>query len=187
MLPPVSLAGNFTVSLFKFHDMKRYNLSAIISVFLLAAIIVPQFSAAQKKDSAKIAAVKEMVNNKSYTFRAQNLTPLGGRLRQLDNGYDLQVLPDKIVSNLPYFGRSYTAPLDPSKAGIQFTSTDFKYNSTAGKKGSWNVLIQTKDQQDSPQLQLTIFNDGTATLQVNSTSRQNISFNGYVSAPDKKP
>jgi len=155
-------------------------------MFLLALAFLPQPSLAQKKDSAKSAAIKDLVTSRHYTFTAQSATPLSGSLRQLTSGYDLQVSADKIVAYLPYFGRAYTAPLNPAEGGLQFTSKDFDYAVKDRKKDGWEVSIRTKDLSDSKQMQLTIFSNGTASLQVTSNNRQNISFNGYIGAPDKK-
>jgi hypothetical protein len=90
------------------------------------------------------------------------------------------VLGDSIVSFLPYFGRAYSAPLDPTKGGIQFTSTDFEYDQTARNKGGWIINIKPRDVQDVRQLTLTVTQSGSASLQVISTNRQGISFNGRI-------
>ena len=164
--------------------MKRYSFPRSIIVLLL--FVVPLTMVAQKKDSIQAANVKNMIANQRYVFKAQTVTPMAGRLRQLTPEYDLQVSKEKIVAYLPYFGRTYSAPIDPSRGGIQFTSKDFDYRVTERKKGGWNVSITTKDLPESQQLQLTIFSDGTASLQANSTNRQSISFNGYITSADKK-
>ena len=167
--------------------MKKYAFLTLIGLFISAFALLPLGSMAQEKDSTKTTDVSALVNSRHYIFKAQTATPLSGRLRQLTSEYDLQVSTDKIVAYLPYFGRAYTAPMDPSKGGIQFTSKDFDYAATEKKKGSWSVSIKTKDLQDEQQLQLNIFSNGTASLQVNSNNRQGISFNGYITAPDQKP
>jgi len=165
--------------------MKKYSFSAIISALLLA-LLLPAGMMAQKKDSIKAAAIREMVTNQQYTFKAQTASPLAGRLRQLTTDYDLKVSKEQIVAYLPYFGRAYSAPLDPSKGGIQFTSKDFDYKLTERKKGGWNVSIKTKDLAEAQQMELTIFSDGTASLQATSTNRQSISFSGYITTDKKK-
>ena len=165
--------------------MKKHAFILLTVLFLPALVFLPQFSSAQK-DSAKTAAIKDLVNNRHYTFKAQTVTPLSGRFRQLTSEYDLQVSTDRIVAFLPYFGRAYSAPIDPSKGGIQFTSKDFDYSATPRKKDGWNISIKTKDVPDDQRMQLTVSSNGTATLQVTSNSRQAITFNGYITGPDKK-
>jgi hypothetical protein len=88
--------------------------------------------------------------------------------------------------DVPYFGRAYTAPMDPTKGGIQFTSTKFEYKETKRKKGGWEILIKPKDTQDVSQMVLTVSETGFASLQVISNNRQPISFSGYVDEKKSK-
>jgi hypothetical protein len=111
---------------------------------------------------------------------------MSGRVRQLTPDYDLKITKSSIVSYLPYFGRAYSAPLDPTQGGIQFTSKDFEYTATPRNKGGWDVLIKPKDYRDVQQMTLTISSTGYATLQVTSINRQPISFNGYIRAPKNR-
>jgi len=167
--------------------MKKNNFFTLLTVVLLALFAIPGSSIAQKnKDSVKTAGITTLVANQDYTFKPQTVTPLSGRLRQLTSEYSLQVSKDAIVSQLPYFGRAYSAPINTSDAGIQFTSKDFEYSLTEKKKGRWDAAIKFRDAKDVQQMQLTIFSNGTASLQVTSNNRQSISFNGYITASDKK-
>src|SRR5882672_9273272 len=68
-----------------------------------------------EKQAAKKAAISNMVDSQSYVFKAQSATPMSGRNRQLTSDYDLKVTKDQVVSYLPYFGRAYSAPIDPSQ------------------------------------------------------------------------
>ena len=159
-------------------------------IFALLIFLTPFVTSAQSgtedKKAAKLAAIKNMVESQNYIFKAQSASPMGGRVRQLTTDYDLKVTKETIVSDLPYFGRAYSAPMDPSKGGIQFTSKNFDYTLTPGKKDGWSVLIKPKDYSDVQQMTLTISSTGYASLQVISTNRQPISFNGTVVAPKKK-
>ena len=136
---------------------------------------------AQKKDDLKKAAIEKMVTDHNYKFVAEQVLPTGAAPnRQLTADYDLKVSPDTIISYLPFFGRAYTAPMDPTKGGIQFTSVKFDYKATTRKKGGWDILIKPQDTQEASQLQLYISDAGYASLQVIGNNRQPISFTGYV-------
>jgi hypothetical protein len=152
-----------------------------IGVALMVSLAVAACSTAnQAQENSK--DYKGMIETRNYVFHAQSVTPLGGRFRQLTSEYDLRVQNDSVVAFLPYFGRAFSAPIDPTRGGIQFTSTSFEYTETARKKGGWIIQIQPKDVQDIRQLTLSVSEGGNATLQVNSNSRQSISFNGYIGA-----
>ena len=166
--------------------MKKTLLFLLVAALSQPALLHAQSTKADKQ-AEKTAAIKNMVDSQSYVFKAQSAMPMSGRTRQLTSDYDLKVTRDRIVSYLPYFGRAYTAPIDPSQGGIQFTSKDFDYTVTPRKKGGWDVLIKPKDYRDVQQMSLNITENGYASLQVTSTNRQAISFSGYVTAiPPKK-
>jgi hypothetical protein len=75
---------------------------------------------------------------------------------------------------------AYSAPIDPSQGGIKFTSTKFEYIKQPGKKDGWDITIIPKDASDVQKLYLHVTSKGYATLQVTSTNRQPISFNGII-------
>lgn len=129
---------------------------------------------------AQITNAKALIDSQNFIFRAQSVTPQMGNLRQLNaDYYTLRITKDAITSDLPYFGRAYSAPIDPTQGGLQFTSKQFDYN-VQDKKNKWEITIKTKDVNDASQMLLTIYDNGTAYLQVNSTNRQPISYNGVI-------
>jgi hypothetical protein len=154
------------------------------AICLLMAVTVLTH-AAQAQDSlqqapAEAVSVQNKVEGKQFTFIAQSITPQRGGFRHLTTYFDLKLSGDTLVSNLPYFGRAYTAPINPAESGLVFTSTSFDYAVKAGKKGSWDVSIRTKDQTDNKRMLLTVQENGNAFLNVTSNNRAPVSFNGYV-------
>jgi len=135
---------------------------------------------------AQSKSVKEAVESKNYVFKAQNAMPMTGRTRNLTSDYDLRVSPGSVVSYLPYFGRAYQATIGSTNSPLDFTSKDFEYTTTPGKKDGWTVTIKPKDYKEVQVMTLSISSEGYATLQVTSTNRQAISFNGVVGAPRQK-
>lgn len=155
--------------------------SRLFWLAIIAFALVPVTGTAQSKKDKK-AQIKSIVEAQNYVFKAQSALPTAGATRQLTGDYDLRISKDTILSDLPYFGRAYTAPLNPSEGPLRFTSTDFQYSVTVRKKGGWDVTITPKDVQDPRQLNMSIFDNGTASVVVSSYNRQPISFNGYVTA-----
>lgn len=163
--------------------MKKILIAGVMAV----AISLPVFTSAQSKSDEKKAAITNLINNQNYVFTAQSSIPAGPSPdRQLNGNYDLTVTKDSVISYLPYFGRAYTAPMDPTKGGIQFTSTKFDYKVTEKKKGGWTVVIKPKDTDQASQLILNISTGGYSSLQVIGNNRQPILFNGTVDARKMK-
>jgi Domain of unknown function (DUF4251) len=167
--------------------MKKYSFPILINICLLAIVCLPQSLTAQaNKDSVRQQGVLDLINSQRYRFIAQSETPLTGRMRQLDSQYDLLVTKEQVAADLPYIGAAYFSPSNPAEGGIKFTSKNFDYNIAKRKKDGWDVLIKCKDITDPPNMNMTVFSNGKATLQVTSNNRQGISFNGYIVAADKE-
>jgi hypothetical protein len=163
--------------------MKAYK-SILPCILFALAITASHSSQAQEtrksREQAKEVKMRDLIESQNYVFKAQTVLPMRGRTRQLTTDYDLAVSPDTLQAYLPYFGRAYSAPMDPSKGGIRFTSVKFDYTQTARKKGGWSILIKPKDVEEIQQLVLSVSNSGYGTLQVISTQRDPISFTGYI-------
>lgn len=157
--------------------MRPFSFSCVL-LLSLAAFSAPL--SAQNRKADRQAEVQQLITSGRYQFNARSAQSMNGRTRQLTSPYDLKVTPDTVTAYLPYFGRAYTAPIDPSKGGIDFTSTKFQYNVGDQKKGGWTVTIKPGDTRDVQQMTLTVSADGYASLNVTSTQRQPISFMGVV-------
>ncbi|MEA4996305.1 MAG: DUF4251 domain-containing protein [Petrimonas sp.] len=125
--------------------------------------------------------VSQRVNDFDFTFKATYAYPAGFKSIYLSPYYDVKVSPDTVRAYLPYYGRTYVAPVNPAEGGIKFTSTDFDYQVNPGKKkGNWQVNIRTKDTGRELFLYFDVWENGTARLQVSDTNRQPISFQGDI-------
>lgn len=125
------------------------------------------------------SVVQNFIQSKEFVFKAQTVLPMTGPSRQLTSDYDVRFLGDSIVAYLPYFGRAYSAGYGEG-GGIDFTSTKFDYKAKQRHKGGWDISITPQDAKDVRQLNITVSEDGYATLQVTSNNRQPISFYGYI-------
>ncbi len=170
-------------------------MKTLVKLFFAFAIITGSVhfsnaqSAKKEKQAAKAAAVRKMIDSPRYVFIANIAYPMRGGERQLTSDFDLRVVKDSIIAFLPYFGRAYMAPDGPdvTEGGIKFTSTNFSYTTKQQKNGNWEISMKPKDKnindwRDVQQLTLSVTKDGYADLQVISTHRDPISFNGYIEA-----
>ena len=162
----------------------RFNRKQVTLFSSLLFFSITALNAQDKK--IRDSVIRNIIESKTYTFIAQTAQPTAGRLRELTTTYQLDVNNDTVNADLPYFGRAYSAPIDPSQGGIRFTSTNFEYITTPKKKGGWNILIKPKENTDARQLILDVSSSGFANLQVLSNNRQSISFAGYVRERQKK-
>ncbi|MFT3701860.1 MAG: DUF4251 domain-containing protein [Agriterribacter sp.] len=163
--------------------MKRKNvlkllLMAIVSISLYSPLHAQ--SEKQQKKAEAAALLSSAMDEHRYIFKAQSMVPMTGFTRQLNGEYDLTISTDAINSFLPYMGRIYMPPMDPSQGPLRFTSKDFEYNTQRTKNNGWEISIKPKDVNSVRQMNLSVAEDGNATLQVSGNDRQPITFYGYV-------
>jgi len=149
---------------------------------LVAAISAAYAQKPSKKERRleQAAEVQKMIEAQDYKFVAQRAMPMSGRSISLTPDFNLRVSSDTISAYLPYFGRTYVAPINPSDGGITFESTDFNYRIEPAKKGGWTAFITINDVKHRTEATLHITTSGSTILSVNDNTRQSISFGGYI-------
>lgn len=166
----------------------KHFLHAFIPILFLLHACAPQKNTANNTSPK----AEELLANRQYTFVAQTVLPTedsrfsprlmfpnGNNLYQLTSRYDVRITTDSVIVYLPFFGRSFTAPVNPAEGGIKFTSTNFDYKQSMRKKNHL-VIITPHDSRDVRTLYLTISPAGYATLQVQSINKTPIAFNGRI-------
>lgn len=105
--------------------------------------------------------------------------------RHLTSTYTLRILGDSVESYLPYFGVAYRAGYDGGRVSpLVFTGHIDHYRLSAGKKGSYTITFSTRHHSELMEYQLDVFENGRAGLQVHSSDRESISFNGEMQIND---
>lgn len=133
---------------------------------------------AEKEQEALL--IKEKVESFDFRFNAK-IALADGRTKFLNHSYNVTVSKDSVIAFLPFYGRMYSPPMDPSEIGIKFVSTDFEYKVTAGKRrGTWNVFIKTSDTDRTISLWMNVSDNGTAQLSVTDPNRSPVSFEGNI-------
>ena len=166
-------------------------------ILMLAGVL----TAVQASAQTDKATTAKLVDAKTMTFNATSAQPLasadinavlskmpggqGSTIQLSGSRYELNITKDSVVAYLPYYGRAYTATMNPDDSGIKFKSKDFTYKAQQKKKGNWIITINPKDTKDGQQLILNVGTTGYAMLSVSSNNRQPINFSGFISDPAK--
>ena len=151
---------------------------------LAAALTCAAPASAQKKDKeAEKArteqAVRKALEARAYTVSFDYMNPMKGRGRTLTSNYSIEVRNDSLFSYLPYAGEAYNVPYGGGKA-LNFNAPIAEYSQEAGKKGRTEITLDVRNEEDHYTYRLTVFPDGNATLYVQPTHRQSISFSGEM-------
>ena len=164
----------------------------ILLVLILSCVTI--INAQEKKKSkkeikaeknAKLAAeTTELINSKTFVFKARTAIPMGGRTVNLTTDYDVRVENDSVFSYMPYYGRAYTAAYG-GESPMNFEAPILDYSSEKTKKG-YQVKLVAKNKNDRIEFSFQIMETGSTTLVANSTNRQSISYYGMLVKKEEK-
>lgn len=145
--------------------------------FFLLCLAVAFVSHAQETGREKLQAA---VDSKTFVFEGRQASGMRGRMIQLDPGYTLNVRSEKVIGDLPFFGRSYQATPGTTDGGLKFEFAEFDYLVKPRKKGGWDVTIEPTEQNDIRSIFLTIQESGNASLRITSNSKETMSYTGII-------
>lgn len=146
------------------------------------ALLILSAGCSPAKKLVKLSAddVQDLVSAQSFKFIANRMNPMRGPQKNLNSYYDVTISKDTLNSYLPYYGRAHNAGFLPSDYGLRFTSQKFTYTYKEGKNKSLEVTVVPQDVTQIQSLNFTIFDNGSATLDVTSTNKDPISFYGIL-------
>jgi hypothetical protein len=143
----------------------------------LIFLLITVFSIGLQAQSTK---VDQAVKDKRFTIIVESMSPRRGGYKRLTSLYTFSVTPDTIVTDLPYAGRAYQAPMGTNDTGINFLSRVFDYEAKPGKKGAWEITLKPKDVKNYPQVNVTLQSSGSASIRMSPVDRDYISYTGTL-------
>jgi hypothetical protein len=168
-------------------NMKIRLLVLFMAVFA-ASGFAQEKTKKQIKEEQKIEKQKQieaLLNSKTFVFNATRALPQGGKSINLTSSYDVKFSPDLVESNLPYYGRAYSGVGYGGDAGMKFEGKPEEFTVTKGKK-NYSINGVVKGNNDTYRLSLTVSFEGSGSLSITSNNRSFISYNGDITAPEKK-
>lgn len=128
--------------------------------------------------------VKKQLQKKDFIFEATHANPLSGSTVYLNSSYDVKVKSDSVFSYLPFFGVAYRVEYGGRNSGFIFELPLSDYECKDTEKG-YDIKFKAKNKLDLVEFHLSVSNLGYATLQINSTNRQSISYYGEITRRDE--
>lgn len=127
--------------------------------------------------------VREIVENGNYKIDVTRALPAQGRTVNLTSRYELEIKGDSVKSYLPYFGRAYNVPYGGGE-GLRFEEKISDYSLTFDKKGTARIQFKAATREDRFVFNIQLFDNGSASINVTPTNRQQISFSGELLRED---
>ena len=155
--------------------------SKLILMWLIcSAATMPAIAQERSEKKAKIErAVKEAIDSKDFKINVDRMQPMRGNSRTLTTNYSLKIKNDSVFSYLPYFGVAYSVPYGGGK-GLNFNEPISEYKMEQLKKGKVRVDFETRSEGENYKYSLTIFPNGSTSINVVPGNRQSISYTGEV-------
>ena len=172
--------------------MMRHNTicwlgSLVVAVLLAAGCgILHQSSEEKRAEEARVAAlVQEQLDAQRYEITIQFMQPRRGVSQAVTSHYFIRVDGTHFRSSLPYVGVAYNLPYGGGK-GLSFESEIEEYVEDNSRADRRRIVFSTDNEEDYLVYRLTVFNNGSADLEVSSRNRESISYRGFLD-PDTFP
>lgn len=158
-----------------------YMRMAIFSVVACALMLSGCATTADRQqEKARIAAqVEQALADRAYVIDINMMYPQRGRAVNVTGNYSLEIRNDSLISYLPFFGRAYNVPYGGGK-GLNFSAPLRRYAVTRAKADMTRVMAEVENDEDSYVYQIEVFDNGNATIYLQSREREPISYNGKI-------
>ena len=123
--------------------------------------------------------VQQKLDAMQYVIDVNYMIPIRGGARSLTNDYFIAVDGSRINSHLPYFGVAYTAVYGGGKV-LTFEDEILDYYDSGFRNDSRKVMLKTYNGEDTIIYTMTIFDNGTATINVQCRNREEINYRGVL-------
>jgi hypothetical protein len=169
----------------------------LILSFLLSFMVFNSYSQEKSKKQLKAERkiekqkqITALIDSKSFVFEARMALPSGMRSVNLSPPTNyMKFEPELIDSQLPFFGRGYSAiGYGGSDTGMKFSGKPEIFT-IEKKENSFQIEAEVKTSNDNFKIILSVGSTGSASLSITSNNRSSISYNGEIvgiKQPEKK-
>ena len=137
----------------------------------------------EERKELKEQTVKEKIESENYRIDINTAYPRRGRMIPLTSIYSVTIRNDSVFSQLPYFGRAYSIPYGGGQ-GLMFNAPIDQYTMSMGKRGAAKINSTAKSPEDQFKFRITIYSNGSSSIDVDMQNRESISFSGDLILPE---
>lgn len=167
-------------------NIHKHTYAAITTVLIAAVVFMgscaTQKSAAKKADAARTERqIADSLQSHTIKVIFDYVNTMRFGPHYLTTEYSIRLHGDTIESYLPYFGRAYRANLaNNDKSPLSFKGSVKSFDARQGKKGRYTISFQTANNTETLEYTLTVFPNGQTLLNINSSDREPINFEGEM-------
>lgn len=167
---------------------------------ILILMVVFAVTSCTPQGNIESAYLDRLIKSEEFSFMAERAHPTdydvikvmnsfpntsASRMLNLSAGYSIKFKEKSMEVNLPYFGRVHNPTMDTEKQGFHFTSKDYTFTTTQGKKGSYIITAKPSDIRNVSAVIFEIYKNGKAYVSISAIDRNPISYDGYIETNKK--
>ena len=161
--------------------MKKWILPLLAAALTVSACGVLSGETREEKvarEAREAQMVVDNLQNADFRIDIDRMYPLRGTSQHVTN-YSVSVKEGVLDSHLPFIGQAWRVPYGGGHA-LNFKAKIGSYKVVQTRKDGYEVRIYVKTDEDEHLYLLTVFNNGRASLDVQSGNRDRISYSGEM-------
>ena len=161
--------------------MKKWILPLLAAALTVSACGVLSGETREEKvarEAREAQMVVDNLQNADFRIDIDRMYPLRGTSQHVTN-YSVSVKDGVLDSHLPFSGLAWRVPYGGGHA-LNFKAKIGSYKVVQTRKDGYEVRIYVKTDEDEHLYLLTVFNNGRASLDVQSGNRDRISYSGEM-------
>jgi|TARA_R110000823_G_scaffold52940_6_gene130848 uncharacterized protein DUF4251 len=155
-------------------------MKALRILYTLVVLFIFGSTTAQNKTEKPHTSIETLLNSKNFEFIANTALPLGQPPKNLvGSNYSITFSPEMVISNMPFYGRSYSDMALGRDKGMRFKGMPEIFTVKNENKG-YVAETRVENENDIYTLLLTVSESGFATLTLKTNDRQTTTYEGEV-------
>lgn len=130
------------------------------------------------RETREAQMVVDNLNTGNFRIEIDRMYPIRGSSQHVTN-YSVSVKDGILDSHLPFIGQAWRVPYGGGHA-LNFKAQVGSYNVFRTRRDGYEVRIYVKTDEDEHLYLLTVFDNGRASLDVQSRNRDRISYSGQM-------
>ena len=166
--------------------MKKWILPLLAAALTVSACGILSTETREEKaarEAREAQMVREGVEVGDFSINIDRMYPIRGSSKMVSS-YSVRVKDGVLISHLPYIGQAWRVPYGGGHA-LNFDAPIGNYSVVQTGKGAYEIRIYVKTDEDEHLYRITLFENGRASLDVQSGNRDRISYSGEMNFYEK--
>ncbi len=157
--------------------MKTYPILIALSLILLGGCGASRMTLEEQQAVAQ--KTNQNLDSRKFRINVDYMMPRRGGAKSVFGSYHVTIDDTVIDSYLPYFGVAYRVPYGVAKV-LNFKDDIEEYADSGWNRGKRVIALSTDNDEDFLVYTITVYDNGTAEIQVRCRNREDIGYRGSI-------